>query len=250
MELNLKIYHYTTIENLALILKNKTLKFNSLSKVDDTEEGKTDDFGDLGKFIFVSCWSKSSEENIALWNMYSDKMTGIRLELDSDDITFKRLYEGSSLISQVINLKEHEYAWLFGDKNRNLIEVDYSKKNVTNLIFRDEMNRPIIQINNIAACKNKLWEFQEEVRFILIAAKTNMKSKIGILKSILYDSKTTSINDDCLYLQLSEENFKNLKILLGPKTRKSHEIICEALVEKFLPMYKIPITKSNIHIRD
>ena len=33
------IYHYTTIESLALILKNKTLLFNRLDCVDDLEEG-------------------------------------------------------------------------------------------------------------------------------------------------------------------------------------------------------------------
>ncbi len=30
------LYHYTSIENLALILKNKTIRFNSLINVDDT----------------------------------------------------------------------------------------------------------------------------------------------------------------------------------------------------------------------
>ena len=32
------IYHYTNIEILALILKNRTLRFNRLDKVDDPEE--------------------------------------------------------------------------------------------------------------------------------------------------------------------------------------------------------------------
>jgi len=35
----MKIYHYTTIESLAQILKNKTLLFNRLDCVDDIEEG-------------------------------------------------------------------------------------------------------------------------------------------------------------------------------------------------------------------
>lgn len=33
-----KIYHYTSIENLALILKNKSIRFNRLDHVDDKEE--------------------------------------------------------------------------------------------------------------------------------------------------------------------------------------------------------------------
>lgn len=33
----MKIYHYTNIEALALILKNQTIRFNRLDKVDDID---------------------------------------------------------------------------------------------------------------------------------------------------------------------------------------------------------------------
>ncbi|MBE6746525.1 MAG: hypothetical protein E7558_03645 [Ruminococcaceae bacterium] len=32
------LYHYTSIETLALILKNRTIRFNSLDKMDDLQE--------------------------------------------------------------------------------------------------------------------------------------------------------------------------------------------------------------------
>ena len=34
------LYHYTSLETLALILKNKTLCFNNLLNVDDIEEAQ------------------------------------------------------------------------------------------------------------------------------------------------------------------------------------------------------------------
>ena len=37
------LYHYTSIETLLLILKNKTLAFNSLINVDDLEECESKD---------------------------------------------------------------------------------------------------------------------------------------------------------------------------------------------------------------
>ena len=37
------LYHYTSIENLLLILKNKTIAFNSLQNVDDLEERDSED---------------------------------------------------------------------------------------------------------------------------------------------------------------------------------------------------------------
>ena len=49
----MKLYHYTSIETLALILKNGTIKFNRLDTVDDLEEaGYTSDGMQLGKYMF------------------------------------------------------------------------------------------------------------------------------------------------------------------------------------------------------
>ena len=38
----MRIYHYTNIETLALILKNRTIRFNRLDHVDDLEEGRVE----------------------------------------------------------------------------------------------------------------------------------------------------------------------------------------------------------------
>ena len=62
-----KIYHYTTIDTLALILKHCTIRFNRLDKVDDLEEamyGSGEQNINLGKYTFVSCWTKDQDENV------------------------------------------------------------------------------------------------------------------------------------------------------------------------------------------
>ena len=70
----MRIYHYTNIETLALILKNKTIRFNRLDQVDDLEEGQTECSGiKVGQYLFVSCWTEDPEESIPLWRMYTDK---------------------------------------------------------------------------------------------------------------------------------------------------------------------------------
>lgn len=78
------LYHYTTIETLALILKYKSIRFNSLANVDDLEEQESADLSNFGKFCFASCWTADAKENIALWNMYSKNGTGIRIKLPSN----------------------------------------------------------------------------------------------------------------------------------------------------------------------
>ena len=41
------LYHYTSLETLALILKNKTVCFNNLLNVDDIEEAETEIWANL-----------------------------------------------------------------------------------------------------------------------------------------------------------------------------------------------------------
>lgn len=43
MDNNEYLYHYTNIETLALILRNQTIRFNSLDKMDDLQEQQTAD---------------------------------------------------------------------------------------------------------------------------------------------------------------------------------------------------------------
>ena len=51
------LYHYTSIEKLALILKNRTIRLNPLDKMDDLQEQKTADVENIGKFVFISSWT-------------------------------------------------------------------------------------------------------------------------------------------------------------------------------------------------
>ncbi len=61
------IHHYTNIDVLALILKNRTLRFNRLDRVDDPEESNFISNGvNLGPYTFVSCWTEAKEESIPI----------------------------------------------------------------------------------------------------------------------------------------------------------------------------------------
>ena len=75
------LYHYTSIETLALILSNKTLCFNNLLNVDDIEEAETSDMGKFGRFVYASCWTNDERESIPLWNLYTPDMHGVRIKL-------------------------------------------------------------------------------------------------------------------------------------------------------------------------
>lgn len=84
------LYHYTSIENLALILKNQTIRFTRLDCVDDVEESAVyENTVPMAKYTFVSCWTENEEESIPLWNMYTPQMRGVRIKMKSTELFIK-----------------------------------------------------------------------------------------------------------------------------------------------------------------
>lgn len=102
--MNKRIYHYTTLNSLKCILENKTIRLTALNKMDDLLEGINPDFVNIAENYYVSSWSESSEENIPLWYMYTDRMKGVRIEADFDFLQLEE-DEYSSRITNVTNPK-------------------------------------------------------------------------------------------------------------------------------------------------
>ena len=104
------LYHYTSLETLALILRNKTICFNNLLYVDDLDEAETEDMGKFGKFVYVSCWTEDSEESIPLWNLYTPNMHGVRIRMPEFPFKKYRFKKGEYFLSEdvdtYINLKK------------------------------------------------------------------------------------------------------------------------------------------------
>lgn len=147
------LYQYTTIGSLALILKTRSIKFNSLAYVDDFEEMKSGDIDEIGRYVFASCWTNKKEENIALWNMYAEKMRGIRIGLpvysleDSKDFVQKQVNKYKlNLIeygSETIILPDNTYVWKdFKWVNyyqlREIVYTDDDRKLFPNIIRTDD----------------------------------------------------------------------------------------------------------------
>ncbi|NGF56533.1 DUF2971 domain-containing protein [Parapedobacter sp. SGR-10] len=86
----MRLYHYTTIETLALILANRTIRFTRLDQLDDLHEVgiyKTE----ITKHFFVSCWTQTLEESISQWAMYGSNKCGVIVCLDVSHIQFPDL---------------------------------------------------------------------------------------------------------------------------------------------------------------
>ena len=75
------LYKYTTLESLALILRSKKIRLNPLTVMDDLQEAQSSDEIEYGKYVFISSWMDQPLESIAMWKLYSNMYSGVRIGL-------------------------------------------------------------------------------------------------------------------------------------------------------------------------
>jgi hypothetical protein len=240
------IYHYTTINTLALIFSNKTLRLNSLANVDDMEEGQADIFGDMSKYVFVSSWTRDKAENIALWNMYTPNMKGVRIGIDPSKIL---LEHGTD--NEIINIHSNRQTIAY-ENGEFLSPVEYNKKPIVEL-FDSTGKLTRTQILNLGRRKNQIWAFQREVRFILMGLPLSKVERYDFLsrennffEKVLHKEES---NINYIDLILPENVWENSEILLGPNTDLGDKRILSALIKTYHPSAGITTKKSEIKIR-
>lgn len=257
------LYHYTTIDTLALILKNKTIRFNRLDKVDDVEEDAFSNGVHLGQYIFVSCWTKNPEESIPLWKMYGGT-DGVRIGLDEDmfktyilhDFNLKNgLHSEGSMLSVIPqkDMEDSNYMILpFINSNKHSFffhEVEYvddvkSKvKDTFNITTKDNKVADIkLDFCNLGRYKNRRWSFQEECRFVISVFPFNPlycdASTISSTFAQCYSENRLlpfSYYDMCL----KDEVIDNIDITMGPNLSEGQQVIVDALCRQYTKNGKV-----------
>ena len=253
------IYHYTTLDSLALILKNKTLLFNRLDCVDEIEEGSVVSSGiNIGKYVFVSCWTESIEESIPLWKMYAGDKMGVRIGLEKNMfkkylITNPRIgdKQGVGIIILPLPREELEAADYFvlpsldvdGDFFYRKVQYvdDVMEKTKKAVIITPDGNGRAdthISFGEIGRYKHLRWAFQEETRFVLtilpfnpLLASPDEVSTIS-LNSFL-QNKTVGFTK--YFMHLDDAVLNNIEITLSPNSTEGERIIVESLTQLYAP---------------
>ena len=260
---NTSIYHYTSIATLALILKYKTIRFNNLMNVDDMEEASVEDFSEFGRFCFASCWTKDNFESIALWNLYTPNMGGVRIRLPQDLFSFyynngscsNCFYSSDGYIGKTckeLEYLERNYGY---SSSFEFIDVNYTddeKKINTNLINRDGNGISFIP-TEVGKYKKKQWEFQKESRFLLKVfpyTDDDIFMSPRLHTSHKFKEPIATITDLFAHIDLNikPSAFNEMEILYSPKMIEADKIIIEALVNSHNPGIKI--VNSNLRIRN
>jgi len=264
------LYHYTTIESLALILKNQTIRFNKLTNTDDLEESKTSDIGNAGQYIFVSCWTDKKAENIPLWHMYSNRLSGVRISLpflpfkeyDSDILNSYNSYNDSEFESLIKSPKIKTYIPDSLNKNQKyIINTSFDKSTIKEnikVLYTDdeklilpeiskiEKTTQTIKFSLVGKYKRSCWKFQKEYRYRLwVLPIGHNEIMLNHLDSDRFESGFKRIKDqvklnfDFIDLQIDQEDFSKMEIVLGPGVTESQRTLIDCLVATYNPKAKI-----------
>lgn len=263
------LYHYTSIETLALIVSKRCIRFNCLKFVDDPEENVSSDIKQSGKLCLVSCWTDMVEDSLPMWNMYTPKMRGVKLKMKSYPFkeypaTMKNAWnlldsdgnivEESGMISYLGDYTSYIDEQKIMKENKafvvppspELIAVKYT--NDEKLLKPKIISNGGFNIDRIGRFKRNCWKFQSEWRYIILFTSFSFKDiKIQKKAKELYSVKDIPYKN--YDLELADNAFEGMEITLGPKTSEAEEIIVNAIVEKYRGEHTIKIKRSNLHIQ-
>lgn len=255
------LYHYTSLETLALILKNRTIRFNSLDKMDDLQEKETADIKNIGQFFYISSWTEDATESIPMWNMYASLNSGIRIKLRKNPF---KLYENTvENLSTIIHTPVQDnnggkpllsiipLAEMFakGFTTPQVMAHDLLRK-VEYTDDKDKLYPKILSVNGdhftiamgeLGRYKNLHWSFQSEWRYILNILPINLNQSVESSmkdfqlvanKLLMGIEKQPFPHYDMV---IADDAFTDMEITLSPRISAGNRIIVQSLVDKYNP---------------
>lgn len=251
------LYHYTNVSSLAMILKNKSIRFSPLSVLDDKEERMHNDSKNYSKYVFVSSWTDDEVESIPMWKMYTSSIEGVRIRLPKypfctytmtvDDLRNEGFtgVEGSKL-DIVIPFKEYVCS-------SYLLSNYVQEKTLIKVLYTDDLNKLNpkivhneqginIELGKLGVYKNTYWEFQHEWRYILRFLPISLKHMMeepNDENEMIKVIECSNLPFDLYYLNINDEIFNKMEIMLSPQINEGNREIVRALVDKYNPSAKI-----------
>ena len=268
------LFHYANLETLALILRNRTIRFSRLDRVDDPQEQRSADSLNLGKMKFVSCWTSSGVESIPMWREYAGAESGVRIQmkrnpfkeysLSVEDLKKVPRMEvsgnpGDSFEGLHLPIDDFwDKGYYFNETARSvemLHKVEYTDDKsllFPKVIANCDNGEIKADLNALGIYKATPWSYQNEWRYVLTTIPIGIASFFnggeGDIKRALdvildrCDPETPSFYD----LEISDEAFSAMRITRSPKMTSGNRVILDTLVEKYAP--GIEVAESSIEL--
>lgn len=258
-----RLYHYTTVESLALILKNRTLRLNPLDKMDDLQEAQSLSRQNYGQFVYVSSWTDMKEESIPMWKMYSSMTSGVRISLppcpfqifDLSQNCFRdpTLQERASMYTTtalypVVNI--------YDDLQRNVSTATNIGQQLHKVEYTDDVeklcpklekidgDKAYIALDMMGIYKSSIWSFQSEYRYLIRSIPCNLlggnaMQNWSIVVNTMIQMGGVESNRQYIDLRLAGNMLDQMVITTSPAISPSNKIIVEALLSQFCPKARI-----------
>lgn len=242
------LYHYTSINSLAMILSTRKIRFSRLDQVNDFLDGKSKEVIDSQKMAFVSCFTSNSIESIPLWSLYT-RFSGVRIGFDEDIF-------GSPSGDNVYGYQYCEVDIGRGAKRSMYqiigpISMSYAPVGSGTHLCRiiEESDSGIgyrYNTANIGNVKSSEWAFESEIRFKILSQ--NQSGSSTSRERISKHLSTLTI-DNRLFIDVPFQDacLEKLDILLSPSMTSAEGVIVQSIIDKFAPNARVD--KSQIKVR-
>lgn len=263
----MKIYHYTSLETLALILKHRTIRFNRLDQMDEPAE-RSFLFNDLNwsPYTYVSCWTANPEESLLLWHFYRQEV-GVRICMDSDFIDWeKQNYSFSVAERQVLcgDKDDSESKVLTVTLNPIRIRRPLSDESCfrkisyfddeeceeyqENLAYEENLNDNDENLfrEYVGVIRKDKWAFQEESRFVIYAVPFTFTDAVmshqEFIKLIRLGMPNPVTHID---VPIKPYKLSQIEVMLGPNATEAHYLIAQALLNKYAPFARLSLSSLS-----
>lgn len=228
-----RLFQYTSLGVLSLILQNRTIRFNSLENLDDLEESSLQFCDNNPPVTYVSCWTNIVKESIPMWKLYTQMTDGIRIELPIGPFKDSRAQNGNYGLG---SYDYHAAKWIpvlpqsRVDPELVYMVQPYSLNHPNRVIYRDDLtaaeivasedsgqNAVVTHNGAIARFKRSHWDFQQEFRYIVIL----QRARNNIPLKPYYDA------------DLDDAAISNMRIVVSPMFSDSNYLLLDALLKKY-----------------
>lgn len=258
------LYHYTSVEALACILQSQSIRFTTLTNMDDLMEGQTADGSTLASFMCVSSWTDQAIDSIPFWREYAGLKNGVMIRMRTNPfMKFNlSLEEKADAIQAKLGINiDADFLLPYSV----LRELNYSLMAINNELLHkviytddDDQTRPkisefdgegtTIRFGNLGLCKRTAWKYQQEWRYRVLVIPFGLHEirTDGDVETARYNYHSSVTFLD---LPIRRDAFESMRVVTSPQLSIGNRIMVDLLKDRFNPTMEIEHSKLTGMIR-
>jgi hypothetical protein len=252
------LYHYTSIETLALILAHRTLRLSRLDAVNDPEEASAIDLPSAATLVFASRWTAQPRESLAMWRMYTPNMQGLRIALPSnpfagrdEPVIFEKGGAKQLITDEIAVTRDNDGPRMntrsVSGPNKIYYTDEQAFRNGPCLL--EEGDGWSVQLHDLGMVKNTHWSFEEEWRYKILAAPDELILREPRPDSQpIFDAVRFPVRETAVFAPIDPECLQRMEILLGPCVSAGQELVVSALLSCYAPAAKLRRSEINVRL--